>query len=137
MSYDDRTKEELQEELRRRDLPVSGTKDELIDRLEEDQTDRGDGSRRRRGSRASPGDIARRAALQLGELRGLEVEGVTGFQRTDGGWRVLVEVVEVSRVPTSTDVLGAYEVELDDEGELVGFERLRRYVRGRAGEDQA
>lgn len=53
----------------------------------------------------------------------------------DGGWRVLVEVIEVSRVPASTDVLGAYEVTVDEEGELVRFERLRRYVRAHTGED--
>lgn len=33
---DDRTVAELQDELRARDLPVSGTKDELIARLNED-----------------------------------------------------------------------------------------------------
>lgn len=32
-SFDDMTKEELQEKLEERDLPVSGTKDELIARL--------------------------------------------------------------------------------------------------------
>jgi hypothetical protein len=34
--YDEYSVEELKEELRERDLPVSGTKDELIARLEED-----------------------------------------------------------------------------------------------------
>lgn len=34
--YDDQTVKELREELRRRDLPVSGTKQELIERLVED-----------------------------------------------------------------------------------------------------
>ncbi len=33
--YDDHTVKELREELRRRDLPVSGTKQELIERLVE------------------------------------------------------------------------------------------------------
>lgn len=36
--YDDQTVKELREELRRRDLPVSGTKQELIERLVEDNT---------------------------------------------------------------------------------------------------
>lgn len=34
--YNAQTKEELQDELRSRDLPVSGSKDELVARLEED-----------------------------------------------------------------------------------------------------
>jgi hypothetical protein len=42
VSYEDQTKEELQEELRERDLKVSGTKDELVERLEEDDAS-GDG----------------------------------------------------------------------------------------------
>ncbi len=36
------TKDELQDELRSRDLPVSGTKDELIERLEDDEDDEDD-----------------------------------------------------------------------------------------------
>ena len=38
MAYEDQTVAELQDELRDRDLPVSGTKAELIDRLEEDDS---------------------------------------------------------------------------------------------------
>lgn len=143
MEYDERTKDELQDELERRDLPKSGTKAELIERLEDDDADReiapedrGDpstnGGRRRRLGAA---EAARRAAEQLGLLRGRPVEGVSGFQRTEDGWRVLVEMVEVSRVPASTDVIGAYEVTLDADGELVGYERVRRYGRTQTGED--
>lgn len=38
--YDDHTVEELQNELRRRDLPVSGTKPELVERLTENDEHR-------------------------------------------------------------------------------------------------
>lgn len=135
MSYEDQTKEELQEELRDRDLKVSGTKEELIERLEEDDTtsDSGDGSRSR--DRLTPREAIRSAVHQLAELGGREVDGVSGFEGFDGGWRVLVEVVEVARVPPTTDVLGAYEVTINNQGELVGYERIRRFVRGQAGGD--
>lgn len=160
MSYEDQTKDELQDELRERDLQVSGTKDELIERLEEDDAASEDGSdgqddeaggdpdeqrsqdgdgggddrsSQRRGLK--PRDAVRSAARELRELGGREVDGVAGFERFDGGWRVLLEVVEVARVPSSTDVLGAYEVTIDDDGELVGYERIRRFVRGQAGGD--
>jgi hypothetical protein len=48
---------------------------------------------------------------------------------------VTVQVVELSRIPNSTDVLGSYAVTLDKEGELVGYRRNRRYHRNQADED--
>jgi hypothetical protein len=74
----------------------------------------------------------------LPPLLGKRVETVLGLQRTDdddGGWEVTVQVVELSRIPNSTDVLGAYRVELDSEGELAGYRRIRRYQRNQADED--
>lgn len=135
MSYEDQTKEELEDELRSRDLPVSGTKKELVERLEASDG-RSGGGEADGGGRLRPLEAARRAAQQLAELRGREVDGVAGFEPFEDGWRVVVELVEMSRVPHSTDVLGEYEVTLDAEGELVTYERLGRYVRARTGEDE-
>ena len=78
--------------------------------------------------------VARTAASQLLELTGRDAEGVTGIQRTDDGWKVLVEVVEVRRIPDTTDVLALYEVEVDSSGSLQGYRRLRRYTRGKPGD---
>jgi hypothetical protein len=39
-------------------------------------------------------------------------------------------------VPNSTDLLGCYLATLDDDGELLGYERVRRYQRGQAGGDE-
>jgi hypothetical protein len=80
--------------------------------------------------------VAALAARQLRLLTGREVEGAAGLERADDGWRVLLEVLEVARVPRSTDVLGLYEVTVDADGDVVGYERLRRFVRGQAGDDQ-
>lgn len=79
--------------------------------------------------------VAQSAAAQLLELAGREAEGVTGIQRTEDGWKVLVEVVEVRRIPDTTDVLALYEVMVDEDGDLEGYRRLRRYARGVPGED--
>ena len=65
----------------------------------------------------------------LAKLVGCPAEGVTGLRRTDDGWVVVVEVLEVERVPATTDVLASYEVEVDREGNVVGYERKRRYLR--------
>ena len=74
--------------------------------------------------------VAREAAQQLLELTGRAAEGVTGLERTDDGWRVEVEVVEVRRIPDTMDVLALYELTVDADGELEGYRRLRRYSRG-------
>jgi hypothetical protein len=101
----------------------------------------GDGGRS--APRAAPGRkrsgmvIAREAAEQLGQLTGRDVEGVTALERTEDGWRVEVEVLEVRRIPETTDVLATYELTLDDDGDIEGYRRLRRYVRGTPGEEQS
>lgn len=84
---------------------------------------------------APPGDarrIVQRAREQLNELHGAEAESVSGVRRTADGWCVGLEVVEVHRIPESTDVLATYEVEVDDDGELLTFARTGRYYRSEA-----
>ena len=75
--------------------------------------------------------------VSWGELAAKEVEGVTGLERTDDGWRVELDVLELRRVPNTTDVLATYEVLMDSDGDLDGYRRLHRYVRGSASEDRA
>ena len=84
---------------------------------------------------ARASQVAAHAALELLELTGRQAEGVTGLQKTDDGWTVQVEVVEVHRIPDTTDVLALYEVETDNQGSMLGYRRLRRYARGTPGDD--
>jgi hypothetical protein len=176
VSYDDKTRDELRDELKRRDLPVSGSKSELVERLEEaDQDDEeqdtdaeepaddqdasdgddgedeageddaagedaaGDGAAPsgRSGSGGSGGglkpmQLVRLAGAQLMQLTGRDIDGTSGIEHTEEGWRVLFEVVEVTRVPRAMDVLGLYEVIVDEDGDLVRYERIRRFVRTQA-----
>lgn len=83
----------------------------------------------------SAGKVAEIAAGQLLELTGKDAEGVTGLERTEEGWKVMVDVVELRRVPSTTDVLATYEVEVDSSGDLQGYRRVRRFARGSAGEE--
>jgi Gas vesicle synthesis protein GvpO len=70
------------------------------------------------------------------ELTGKQPEGVSGVNRSDGGgWSVSVDVVELARIPTSTDLLATYEVCLDGDGSLVDMERTRRYSRNQLDEE--
>lgn len=79
--------------------------------------------------------VAARAMQQLELLTGKTAEGVTGLERTEDGWTVLVEAVELRRVPATTDVLATYEVETDEAGELMGYHRRHRFVRGTPGDE--
>jgi hypothetical protein len=76
--------------------------------------------------------VARRARAELAGLLGREPESVVSLDRTDDGWRVGVEVLELRRVPDTADVLAEYEVDVDEQGALVGYRRTRRYARGQA-----
>ena len=40
-----------------------------------------------------------------------------------------VVALELARTPDTMDVLGAYEVVLDDDGDLLGFKRVKRFNR--------
>ncbi|MGH3424767.1 MAG: gas vesicle protein GvpO [Nocardioidaceae bacterium] len=79
--------------------------------------------------------VASRAAEQLGALAGRNVESVTGLERQDDGWTVHVEVVEARRIPDSADILALYEVRVDGDAELTEYRRVRRYPRGRSGDE--
>lgn len=71
------------------------------------------------------------AVAQFAELTGRTAQSVTGVRRTDeDGWSILVDVVELDRIPSSTSVLATYRVDADQAGNLAGYERLRRYNRG-------
>ena len=78
--------------------------------------------------------VAAHAAAHLADLTGHQAEGVIGLERTDEGWKVQVEVLELRRIPATTDVLASYEVTVDLAGDLVGYRRMHRYIRGAAGE---
>ena len=77
---------------------------------------------------------ALKARRQLQQITGLDVATVSAVERHEGGWRAYVNLVELRRVPTTSDVLATYEATLDSTGELVTYRRLRRFLRGQVGE---
>jgi hypothetical protein len=82
-------------------------------------------------ARHRPADAIRAATEQFGAVTGMTPHAVTGIRsRSEGGWSVLVDVVELARIPDSTSVMATYRVDVDDGGELYACERLRRFTRG-------
>jgi hypothetical protein len=96
-----------------------------------EESRRNDGKAGRSGTGLSGVEAARRAVQRVEALTGIEPEGVVSLEPNDRGWRVGVEVVEMERIPNSTDVMAVYQVELDQSGELVGYKRGDRHIRGR------
>jgi hypothetical protein len=76
--------------------------------------------------------LTRTARELLEELNGAEVESISAIDKTRDGWRVTLETVEVRRVPDSMDVMATYDVELDGDGDLVRYDRRRRYARAQS-----
>jgi Gas vesicle synthesis protein GvpO len=77
-------------------------------------------------------DRVRRARAQFQEITGYRPASVSGLARVDGGWEVDIDVVELARIPDTASLLATYRVTTNDDGDVVGYERVRRYRRGQA-----
>jgi hypothetical protein len=80
----------------------------------------------------TPMEVLRQARAQLAELTGMTAESVSSFEQTEDGWSLEIEVLELVRVPDTMSLLASYQVELDRQGMLTGYRRVRRYERGRS-----
>jgi hypothetical protein len=76
-----------------------------------------------------------RARQQLEELLERPVESVSSLERTHDGWVAALEVVELKRVPETTDVMASYEMELDGDLNLRRYQQVRRYNRSQANRE--
>lgn len=63
------------------------------------------------------------------EVIGRPLEGVTSVNRDDEGWHVSVEVLERKGVPDTQDILGRYELRLDESLTISSYERTHRFRR--------
>lgn len=83
----------------------------------------------RRGPVRGASSAARRAARRIERLTDHPVDGVSAVAREEHGWRVDVDVVEVARIPDTTSLIATYQVDLDEDGRLVQYRRVRRFPR--------
>lgn len=87
--------------------------------------------KRHADGRMATAKVARVAMTQIAELTGKQPESVTSVSRAEDGWDVGVEVIEDRRIPSSSDLMAIYEAQIDADGELMSYQRVRRYARGR------
>lgn len=78
--------------------------------------------------------VITRARDELAALTGYKIDSVSGFAKTEEGWELSVVVVELHRIPASTDILATYEASLDEAGDIVRYHRGARYLRSQTGE---
>jgi gas vesicle protein GvpO len=88
-----------------------------------------------KGGRLSARDLTIAARDTIRDLTGYPPESVSGLQWDGETWLVTVDVCELERVPSTTDVLATYVVQLDDGGGLLGYKRTRRFIRAQAEEE--
>jgi hypothetical protein len=117
----DEPDDEFEQYDRAEDLP------EQDDDMEDEDTGRAPGH----AHGLSAARAARAGLRQIAELTGKKPEGVTEVEPAEDGWLVGVEVVEDERIPSSSDILAIYQADVDSEGELASYHRVRRYSRGR------
>jgi hypothetical protein len=80
-------------------------------------------------------EIIKRAREEFAKLSKLSVNGVIGLSKVEEGWVILLEALEKGAIPDSMDVLGVYEIRLDNDGNPLGFDRKRLRKRGDTREE--
>jgi len=68
-------------------------------------------------------------------LTKLQPSGIKGVFKDEEGWHVTVEMIEKKSIPDGMDLLGLYEVTLDEEGNVLKFERGKLRKRMDTGEE--
>jgi len=80
-------------------------------------------------------EIIKKAQEEFASLSKLPVNAVIGLAKREEGWVVSLEALERKAIPDTMDILGLYEVRLDNDGNLLGFERKRLRKRGETKEE--
>jgi hypothetical protein len=80
---------------------------------------------------ARPSSLIQSVTEDVERVTGQEVEWVSGFERSEDGWKLTLELVELRRIPETTSVLASYEATTDGDGNVTQLARKRRYVRNR------
>jgi hypothetical protein len=85
--------------------------------------------------RLSAQELSQAALATVEKLTGYQPEAVTALEWDDDVWRITVDALELSRVPSTTDMIGEYVVQLDENGTLRGYKRTRRFQRCEANQE--
>jgi len=71
----------------------------------------------------TPAQAIDHAKKQLSELIGRDTSSVIAVSKDEEGWHILLEMLERKAIPDHMDLLAQYNVLLDEEGNIVKFNR--------------
>ena len=80
-------------------------------------------------------EVIERARQQFSILGKKAPDGVTGLSHSEQGWSILMEALERKAIPDTLDVLGLYEMRLDEQGNLLSLDRKKLRKRGETVEN--
>jgi hypothetical protein len=69
------------------------------------------------------GTLIEKARKELSKLTGLTASSTVRVTKDERGWNISIEMVEKRSIPDQMDILALYEVLLDEDGNLLSFER--------------
>ncbi|MBU1262320.1 gas vesicle protein [bacterium] len=70
-------------------------------------------------------ELIEKAREELSKMTGLELSTTLGAVKEEKGWKVTLEMVEKHSIPDQMDILAIYNVILDDDGNVIEFNRIR------------
>jgi len=70
-------------------------------------------------------EISERAKKELQAVTNLAVSTLAGASKVEDGWQVGIELIERKAIPDAQDLLGLYEVRLDNDGHMISFQRKK------------
>lgn len=74
-------------------------------------------------------EVRNRVQSTAEDVVGHPLDGIISVERDEDDWRVAVETVERRGVPDTQDILGRYEILLDDDLTVTSYHRTHRYRR--------
>ncbi len=80
-------------------------------------------------------EVVEKAQQEFVRLGKKPADGVTGLSKTEEGWAVLLEALERKAIPDTMDILGLYELHLDNDGNLLDLARKKLRKRGETNEE--
>ena len=69
-------------------------------------------------------EVVERCLSKMERVLRKRTEGVVSLAREDEGWKAVVEVLERKATPDSMDLIGRYEVMLNEEGTPLGYNQV-------------
>lgn len=75
-------------------------------------------------------ELIEKAKKTLADLTGFQKPRGIGAKKSGKEWVVRVEITEKSSIPEGMDVLGIYDVYLDESGDLQSYKRMGLRKRG-------